>query len=544
MGNVVRRISGSETNTSAVPASSEFESAVTSFFETTNLPPSPISAWALVTPAEMYESHKANIPLLFRGSSESLQTLWKTSASVPDSDFLPHLQQGARLHRVLSGGGGWGQKAGLLALDPLTHFSCDDSDQPSHFTNDPDSTSFFLGDAARIGDYIQFFISRAQGTKVEPNLGYIPSRLWSLHVGTIPSTIDQLPTERYVNVSPLDFLNSRSLIADIYVSIFSKPSEAADSNHDAYFPDHFGVLSEKGLSIRISPVEPWTQPTIRSNHSKVDVPFSLFAAQRLSSISTTHPNHPPDTSWPGIEQRYHNGSSSRHIRNLHFLIRRVELRLISYARISADTLHFQSSQARSKFNQFFELAGIWRNKKLDRPSTVHTRYNSHEDLWEMVNSAMQLEIEARRSSQALYRLELQVLTSERWITQIKPWLTKKSHVRIRKFLPGTTSPPSGSNVNEPVYRVRKVLSGMTSPPSGSNVNEPVCRVRRVLSGMTSPPSGSNVNENALSDEVWDLVNEYHPPVAKKCARDRNRRQLQQNLVVADQVAKLLDGFQP
>jgi hypothetical protein len=201
MGNIVRQISGSETNTSAVPASSELEAAVTSFFETTRLPQSPISAWALVTPAEMHESHNANINLLSSGISKSLQTFWKSSASVPDSDFLPLLERGARLHRVLSGGGGWGQKAGLLALDPFTHFSGYESDQQSHFSNDPDSTSFgetILDDTARVGDYIQFFISRAEGAKVEPDFGHSRSRFWSLHVGTIPSTIDQVPTERYV----------------------------------------------------------------------------------------------------------------------------------------------------------------------------------------------------------------------------------------------------------------------------------------------------------------------------------------------------------
>lgn len=201
MGNVVRQISGSETNSSAVPASSELEAAITSFFKTTCLPQSPISVWALVTPVEMHESYKANIPLHSRGSPESLQTLWRSSASVSDSDFLPLLEQGARLCRVLSGGGGWGQKAGLLALDPFTHVDGDESDQPSHFPNDPDSTSFgeaILGDAARVGDYIQFFISHAEGAKVEPDFDHVQSRLWSLHVGTIPSTIDQLPTERYV----------------------------------------------------------------------------------------------------------------------------------------------------------------------------------------------------------------------------------------------------------------------------------------------------------------------------------------------------------
>jgi len=203
MGNVVRRISGSKTDASGIPASSELEAAVTSFFQTTGLPPSSISAWALVAPPEIHELPAANGPLQSHASPESLQALWKSSASVPDEDFLPLLRRGARLHRVLSGGGGWGQKAGLLALDPFTNFVGDESGQPSRFQNDPDAASYgeaMLGDAARVGDYIQFFISRTEETKVEPDAGYKPSRLWSLQVGTIPSTIDQVPTKRYVRL--------------------------------------------------------------------------------------------------------------------------------------------------------------------------------------------------------------------------------------------------------------------------------------------------------------------------------------------------------
>lgn len=201
MGNIVRQISGSKTNATTIPASSELETAVTSFFKTTNLPQSPISVWALVTPAKIYESQKANTPLLFRGSPQRLQKLWKSSNFIPDSDFLPPFKQGAHLHRVLSGGGGWGQKAGLLALDPVTNFAIDESDQQLYSSKDPDPTSFrkaMLGDVAPVGHYIQFFISRVEGAKVEPDFGNLPSRLWSLHVGTIPSTIDQIPRERYV----------------------------------------------------------------------------------------------------------------------------------------------------------------------------------------------------------------------------------------------------------------------------------------------------------------------------------------------------------
>jgi hypothetical protein len=200
MGNVIRRISGSETDTFGIPASSELEAAVTSFFQTTCLPQSPISVWALVTPSEIDKSQNDSVPPMRHIPPESLQAQWKTLVSTPNRDFLPLLKQGARLHRVLSGGGGWGQKAGLLALDPSTSFTGDEDDQPSRFPSDPDSTyeAVLPGGVARVGDYIQFFISSTEESKIKHNLSFRPSRSWSLRVGTIPSTIDQHPSERYV----------------------------------------------------------------------------------------------------------------------------------------------------------------------------------------------------------------------------------------------------------------------------------------------------------------------------------------------------------
>jgi hypothetical protein len=203
MGNVIRQISGSETDTLGIPASSELEAAVTSFFQATGLPQTPISVWALVTPSEIDKSQNASVPHMWHTAPESLQAHWRTFVSTPNRDFLPYLKQGARLHRVLSGGGGWGQKAGLLALDPSTNFAGDENDQPSHFPSDPDSTSYeavVLGDVARVGDYIQFFISCTEESKAQHNLTFRPSRSWSLRIGTIPSTIDQLPSERYVKL--------------------------------------------------------------------------------------------------------------------------------------------------------------------------------------------------------------------------------------------------------------------------------------------------------------------------------------------------------
>jgi hypothetical protein len=82
------------------------------------------------------------------------------------------LAHGARLHRVLGGGGGWGEKQGLLSLDPHTRYS-DDTSSASPFNHVLDnddgrsSSSLFeqarrrLGEVARPGDYVQFLTATA-----------------------------------------------------------------------------------------------------------------------------------------------------------------------------------------------------------------------------------------------------------------------------------------------------------------------------------------------------------------------------------------------
>ena len=60
---------------------------------------------------------------------------------------------GARIHRVLSGGGGWGNKAGLLSLDPQSE---------SQVQGFPKNFEFGEG-VVKVGEYVQFFIAEQRG---------------------------------------------------------------------------------------------------------------------------------------------------------------------------------------------------------------------------------------------------------------------------------------------------------------------------------------------------------------------------------------------
>ncbi|KAK2746461.1 hypothetical protein FQN57_003087 [Myotisia sp. PD_48] len=90
MGNILRTLSGPDN--APMPASTELEQLLPTYIKDNGLEAHRIAVWALITPQEVSVEPMDNV-----------------------SDAL---SQRARLHRVMSGGGGWGQKRGLLSLDP------------------------------------------------------------------------------------------------------------------------------------------------------------------------------------------------------------------------------------------------------------------------------------------------------------------------------------------------------------------------------------------------------------------------------------------
>ena len=272
-GNIVREITGPEGEGSTIPASSELEAAVASFFEAVNEPQSTISAWAIVggnSPA-VAQSANGNDNHQPADYSKGLRKLWTSPRNV--MSILPRLERGARLHRILSGGGGWGKRAGLLSLDPDTSPIAEDAAAASKTPVVEDvlpSQESMLGDIAKVGDSIQFFVLR---TNAEPSeRTNLPGslRVWSFGVGAIPSTIDQMPITAMTSNShtgPKDNLPFR------------------------YVADHFGALSESGFYLQI--IDNSTSNREQSSiTSKIDVPFShlsvIQAKPRKSAYHSAH----------------------------------------------------------------------------------------------------------------------------------------------------------------------------------------------------------------------------------------------------------------
>ncbi|KAJ5960325.1 uncharacterized protein N7479_007475 [Penicillium vulpinum] len=172
MGNILRQLAKSTDATSmdTIPASSELEKELPRYIAEHNIVDQRVSVWALVEKPDL--------------------EMADSSSSTHDR-LIQSLHQGGKLHRVMSGGGGWGKKQGLLSLDPEVCFSGtanrDDLVALSQVF-DPDTAQLdtlpsidkgitvddlsLLSQVATAGDYIQFFVSveptRAQG-KVSNN---------------------------------------------------------------------------------------------------------------------------------------------------------------------------------------------------------------------------------------------------------------------------------------------------------------------------------------------------------------------------------------
>ncbi|KAM3507082.1 hypothetical protein MY11210_007295 [Beauveria gryllotalpidicola] len=158
-GNIVRSV---EIDGQAIPASTELEDAVNAFYGkrgNSAVNTGPVGIWALITPtpkSDWVDAAKSwlngsPIPLSVDTSESSMQDLASKTAKYLHNSH----QRGAKLLQVLSGGGGWGAKKGLLSLDPQrTHFSLSEEEEMHHFTQSMSESTF-----APTGCTIQFLMA-------------------------------------------------------------------------------------------------------------------------------------------------------------------------------------------------------------------------------------------------------------------------------------------------------------------------------------------------------------------------------------------------
>ncbi|KAI5239328.1 hypothetical protein E4T43_06829 [Aureobasidium subglaciale] len=299
MGNIIRRLSadsglGSHDPTKeAILASHELEQSVTSYHKTRGLSPRAVSVWALVIPEKTFSGGLSMAAKVL--GERDLPELWKsgsnhdTDASQPN--LLTLLQHGARLHKVLSGGGGWGKKAGLLSLDPDSGYGQHppwediapaqqtDAEYIEGLSPVPADLHHVWGfepqelpSIVNKGDFIQFYISPSASSEealAQHKIGdnaheSIPADVKTVEFGSVPSTVDDMPSSQKTAFQGQDTVQT--------------------------YPNHFGALSETGIAmffgLQSSKESSSKVHDAQDAATKIDVPFGRIRSRSQSSVSS------------------------------------------------------------------------------------------------------------------------------------------------------------------------------------------------------------------------------------------------------------------
>ena len=219
VGNIVRKISGSDASAKAVPASEELERAICTAIEQNQISAQQPGVWALIRPQKYVALDR---PAQLQGT-------------VRDIGYA--VLSGARLHRVLSGGGGWGEKQGLLALDPDSDYSHHHQPIRSSLEKSQEAEVENYGalrEVAKLEDMITFYGYSSPSDAGSPNLGTPvfwssnPAITATLIFGSLPSTMDAMHKD-----------------------------DIAEADDDAHYEliveeNNFGMLSEQGMSLEVT----------------------------------------------------------------------------------------------------------------------------------------------------------------------------------------------------------------------------------------------------------------------------------------------------
>ncbi|KAF3009824.1 hypothetical protein E8E13_010305 [Curvularia kusanoi] len=285
MGNIIRSIVGPDGG-ATITAATELEQVVPQYFKSRNEPAQATSAWALVIPKSLAQQCTSTT-LEWLGRSSVQQTdaetspgsslpkdferLWQSPQPIWSNGIQDALNKGARLHKVLSGGGGWGKKAGLLSLDPMPIGPPRDKGTPQAAVEDDyhsvDDFSVALKPVIQDGDYIQFFTSPAPAQESDETANFARLRqleeaagkgVWTYEFGVIPSTVDAMPGGSWQHKGE----------ASIEIAVFK---------------GSFGALVEGGLTLMtaLNVDHKSGYAEANRNTTTIDVPFSRWSAVQL-----------------------------------------------------------------------------------------------------------------------------------------------------------------------------------------------------------------------------------------------------------------------
>lgn len=284
MGNILRQISKADGSDEPIPASSELEKGLPRYVKENNLMNQRLAVWALI---------------------ESTVEAGCDSITSTDGDRISRsIRNGARLHRVVSGGGGWGKKQGLLSLDPENEFIGDRStarpieeilgNESVHSSNEeavtgnsfPPGFPSFGGEAeitsinqiVKDGEFVQFFVA-PEGGSVESDLrsspsagsdkGEVDQKINSTGAPSLTCTFGAISTPG--DSTPFTPQESESPPP-------SNSVESAESSPVISLKNYFGALSEKGItyssfvSTETKSIKDTEGSTRETSRTKIDVP--------------------------------------------------------------------------------------------------------------------------------------------------------------------------------------------------------------------------------------------------------------------------------
>ncbi|CAO1597735.1 hypothetical protein XANCAGTX0491_001533 [Xanthoria calcicola] len=248
MGNVISQLHSLEDTSQpnelnfrseAEPASKQLEHAVTRWITRPGKETRTVEVWALVRPPTALQR-------------------------VRHMTFSKDIKAGGHLHRVLSGGGGWGNRQGLLALDPEVDIDVSpELTMAQGFDNgSPEARGNASNQIVNTGDILEFFarypIESSSAAHPNATTSFILSCSPCLVFGTTPSTVDAMP-EPHSTTQP-----------------------ALSSSDCIFVRRHFGMLSEQGVSLTTVSIDGELSQT------KIDAPHALLscgiAGQHISPL--------------------------------------------------------------------------------------------------------------------------------------------------------------------------------------------------------------------------------------------------------------------
>ncbi|ROV99960.1 hypothetical protein VMCG_06256 [Cytospora schulzeri] len=175
LGNILAKI---EISGVSSPASKELQTNIPRLLETRGVlsrseaAAGRLGVWAVVYPKHMFRGDENLVrfyksidgrflgtalnKLVFDMSTDPERVAWEIQPVLRNALF-----HGARLHRILSGGGEWGTKSTLLSLDPQTsHGRESEEDELNKFIKSFQRDDDAKDAMAKPGDYVQFFVER------------------------------------------------------------------------------------------------------------------------------------------------------------------------------------------------------------------------------------------------------------------------------------------------------------------------------------------------------------------------------------------------